>query len=267
MLESLQLFSADVHKLFSEKELLHRDISIFNMAYYEKDDHKIATLIDFDLATFPEDIQPQSEITVGSTPPQDNPQGEAAVPNIVHPRPEDRSGTTPFMAIETLDMKTPGYKHHLCHDLESIFYVVVWHGVGYRHKMNIYPTETNRFNKDRRQRDVLRGWRIGPWSAVMTVKVAFVNRPLDILRSIIHPLLAVVAADLVDVIRARDQASVSEDLDRFRLELQAKTQLNLQPGVQLPTPVVRDTNVAIFPKFAKAWGITGMNCGKSCCVA
>lgn len=255
----------DVHKTFSEKASLHRNISIFNAVYYEKDNPELTTLIDFDLATLPDDTQIPSEVTAELMPPHDITQGVSAAPTVVHTCAGVRSGTTPFIAIEALDLKMQGYRHYLCHDLESIFYVIIWHGVGYRPKTNIYPTESNRYNKDLKQRDILRGWSIGPLSEVTTMKVAFVYRPLGVLRSITHPLLARVAIRLVEVIRARGEASVLEDIRRFRLEMHAERQQNTQPEVQLPTSAVRNTSVVIYPKFAQAWGITGIVCGKSCC--
>lgn len=90
-----------------------------------------------------------------------NPQGVAVVPYNVHPRQENRSGTTPFMAIENVDLNLPGYKHHLCHELESIFYVIMWHILGYRHKKGIYPTEANRYNTERKKWDLLKDWNQG----------------------------------------------------------------------------------------------------------
>lgn len=90
-----------------------------------------------------------------------NPQGVAVVPYNVHPRQENRSGTTPFMAIETVDLNLPGYKHHLCHELESIFYVIMWHILGYRHKKGIYATEANRYNTERKKWDLLKDWNQG----------------------------------------------------------------------------------------------------------
>lgn len=258
--------STVVHKLFSEKELLHRDISIFNMAYYEKDNWKIATLIDFDLATFPEGTEARSETAAEPAPPEDN---ALAAPTITHPRPEDRSGTTPFMAIETLDLDSPGYKHHLCHELESIFYVVIWHAVGYRHKKGIYPTKENRKNTERKKIDVLRGWRTGNWAVVKSAKIAFIYSPRDVIQLIISSFLKIVVARLVRIFTKRHHIyllsyleQVIADETKMLEDLEYEALLN-EP---LPEPEDQSTKIAIFPEFASAWGIKGLECKKSCCV-
>ena len=151
---------ADVHDLYRKERLLHRDISIHNMAFYLKRRRNkpaviIGLLIDFDLATYPEEAalrfiesKPPLSIELGTDIPQDPvlaPVDATHNPESIADREEtlkngqDRSGTAPFMAVEALDLQSPYYKHHVCHELESIFYASVWHGIGYRHKKKILP--------------------------------------------------------------------------------------------------------------------------------
>lgn len=236
------------------------------MAYYEKENKKIATLIDFDLATFPEDTQSLPQVTSELTPPQDNAQGVVAVANARYPLPEKRSGTTPFMAIETLDLNSPGYKHHLCHDLESILYVVVWHGLGYRHKLHIYPTENNRYNKDRKQRDILKGWRAGSWRHVKIQKETLFDKAWVILDHIIDIPLRLIAYKLQNILRRGMLSATDRTLYEKRLALKNIVRQN-QAIDPAPTANVSIPSVTIFPAYAAALGIVGMECEKSCCVA
>ena len=136
----------DVHDLYRKERLLHRDISIHNMAFYIKRLRNktiviVGLLIDFDLATYPEEAAlrfientPPLDIESGADIPHDS----AITPVDVNQSPEsivdseetlkngqDRSGTAPFMSIEALDLLSPYYKHHVCHELESIFYATV----------------------------------------------------------------------------------------------------------------------------------------------
>lgn len=239
------------------------------MAYYEKDKRKIATLIDFDLATFPGDTQAQSEAVTEPTPSEDNAQ---AVPTIIHPRPEDRSGTTPFMAIETLDVSLPGYKHHLCHELESIFYVVVWHAVGYRHKKRIYPTKFNRNNTDRKKIDILKGWRTGSWDSVKKEKVNFYDDPSVVFSMIILKKLARVVLKISKLFSDRQHAFSRRRYEEFELtidsedEEESDSESDSETETDEPAEPTRP-RIDLFPQFARAWRIKGMKCGKSCCVA
>ena len=137
---------ADVHDLYRKERLLHHDISIHNMAFYLKRRRNnpaviIGLLIDFDLATYPEEAalrfiesKPPLSIELGTDMPHDPviaPVNASLIPGSVAGGEEtlkngqDRSGTAPFMAVEALDLQSPYYKHHVCHELESIFYASV----------------------------------------------------------------------------------------------------------------------------------------------
>ena len=140
----------DVHDLYRLKGLMHRDISIFNMAYYRNPEgNVVGTLIDFDLATYPEEsarpfmessvpdppliMSPSSSgvCTVKDTTTDINKRQDSTVDEgEVLKNGQNRSGTASFMSIEALDLTTPDYNHHVCHELESIFYALIWHGVG-----------------------------------------------------------------------------------------------------------------------------------------
>ncbi|KAI5115612.1 hypothetical protein M0805_004097 [Coniferiporia weirii] len=91
-----------VHKLYAEIGLLHRDISITNLAFYVVNNKVIGVLIDFDLASLP-------------------PYTRAS---------KHRTGTAPFMAREVLNKRD--YCHGVHHELESFLYIAVWHGAGYK---------------------------------------------------------------------------------------------------------------------------------------
>ena len=80
-----------------------------------------------------------------------------------------RTGTAPFMAREVLDGFKEKYKHNLPHDLESIFYVLIWHATGY-----CIP-------KQLRIADPLRGWRKGSYSNMRAAKDDFINSSGDIM--------------------------------------------------------------------------------------
>lgn len=126
------------HKLYAAKQILHRDISIFNLAYYTDETGRvIGVLIDFDLASAPPfDFERTSN---------------------------HRTGTVPFMALDVLDISAGTIcVHGLHHDLESYFYVIMWHGLGYRGA-----------SRPKTNSDPLEGWRKGSWQQVMNSKMAF----------------------------------------------------------------------------------------------
>ena len=212
----------DVHDLYRLKGLLHRDISIFNMAFYRKPSEKVVgTLIDFDLAIYPEEAalpfiqvaalvpeRPHASVNCNPTiDPNDNTQNQkpTAGGDEMPQNGQDRSGTALFMALESLDLTTPNYKHHVCHELESIFYASVWHGIGYRHKAKILPRppSTQKSGKKIRAHDYLRGWRVGTWSEVMKEKTAFLSSPGSITSLIKNRELSLICYTLASSFRAR----------------------------------------------------------------
>ena len=97
-----------LHDLYSQIRMLHQDISINNLAFYYDDDVFVVVLLDFDLASTPE--------------------------STWHVR-KHRTGTVPFMARQILDTRYL-YFHKIYHDLESLFYCLVWHALGYRRRQS-----------------------------------------------------------------------------------------------------------------------------------
>lgn len=170
-------------------------------------------------------------------------------------------GTIPFMSVETFDSDSPGYQHHLCHDLESIFYVMVWHAVGYPREIDV--TKLDRLN-------ILKCWRT--LVKVKTAKVVFINNPMDVFPLITCHSLTLVVAKLLMIVNERHHSVLVRYLAQIRME--AKQQQVLQPesGAQLAVQLVDDTSDlpstknAIFPEFARAWGMIGMKCEENCCV-
>lgn len=153
---------AGLHKLYSKKKLLHRDISIGNLAYEERDGKYYIIILDFELA---------AEV------------GTAAHMNKV------RTGTAPFMAREVLEGFTREYKHGLHHDLESVYYILVWHGAGYRG--NRLP---------RSKKDPLRDWRTGNYETIRAAKVSHMRNIANPFSSLI-PLQDVLFSYRVDRLR------------------------------------------------------------------
>lgn len=172
--------------------------------------------------------------------------------------------TIPFMSVETFDSDSPGYQHHLCHDLESIFYVMVWHAVG-------YPREIDVTKFDRR--NILKCWRTESLAKVKTAKVVFINNPMDVFPLITCHSLTLVVAKMLMIVNERHHSVLIRYLAQIRME--AKEQQVLQPesGAQLVAVQLVDgtsdlpsTKNAIFPEFARAWGMIGMKCDENCCV-
>jgi hypothetical protein len=83
--------------LFEIPKILHRDISLNNLMLRKEDDKVYAVLNDFDLAVSA-DVKSTSS--------------------------KQRTGTKPFMAIDLLRPDPPVHMYR--HDLESMFYVLVW---------------------------------------------------------------------------------------------------------------------------------------------
>ena len=86
------------HKwLYDIPKILHRDISVNNLMVRKEGDEVFTVLNDFDLAVSV-DIKSMSS--------------------------KHRTGTKPFVAIDLLGPDPT--VHMYCHDLESMFYVLVW---------------------------------------------------------------------------------------------------------------------------------------------
>lgn len=203
---------SDIRALFYEKELLHhRDTSFGNMAYHNKDSRMIATLLDFDLSPSLDETSnlegtecptrsvrsvhesPSPTTVLDTLMISDVPnQPGAAAPLLTTDiaagesntdKCQERSGTAPFMAIESLDNSLfPEYVHELCHGLESLLYSSVWHGVGYRWKEGKGPMIWD----GHKNVDLLRGWRVGSWKDVVKEKVDFLGSAVDICDYIDH---------------------------------------------------------------------------------
>ena len=121
--------------LYEVPKILHRDISLNNLMLRKEDDHVYAVLNDLDLAVSA-DSQSQSS--------------------------KHRVGTKPFMAIDLLNGKSPAHLYR--HDLESLFYVLVW--------------ITLRFNNGKEiPSPPLQEWAEGDLQGVVDSKSAFLSMP------------------------------------------------------------------------------------------
>jgi Fungal protein kinase len=83
--------------LYTKPGIFHRDISVNNMMYRKKSGKIFGVLNDYDLAIFKSNDAPSSKT---------------------------RTGTKPFMAIDLLGNPTDVHRYR--HDLESMFYVIVY---------------------------------------------------------------------------------------------------------------------------------------------
>ena len=276
----------DVHDLYRLKGLLHRDISIFNMAFYRKPSGKVVgTLIDFDLAIYPEEAalpfiqvavlvpeHPRASVTCNPTIYlNDDTQNQkpTADGDEMPQNGQDRSGTALFMALESLDLTTPNYKHHVCHELESIFYASVWHGVGYRHRRGILPRPPRRRDEETRQPDYLRKWRVGSWQEIMGAKDNFLSNPTPIAQLIKHgelrpncQLLALLFRRRRDAARQASDAAVEEDTARQR----ALFRQGIISFDGLMKPALK-YDLAVYPSYARTLGMRVVECKKECCVS
>lgn len=129
--------------MYKDVDLLHQDISMGNLAFYKKGDEFIVILLDFDLATLASSAENASQ---------------------------RRTGTVPFMARDVLAAVCPGvvYKHSLRHDLESIFCIIIFYGLGYT---------AAGFRKG--TTDWLKLWRTGSYIEIRNAKQSFIaeNQP------------------------------------------------------------------------------------------
>ncbi|KAH8104378.1 hypothetical protein DFH11DRAFT_1864779 [Phellopilus nigrolimitatus] len=127
-----------LHTLFVRLKMLHGDISISNIAFYLSEKNEIvAVLLDFDLASYFPFKQSSNH----------------------------RTGTAPFMAREVLDLSNKEFTRGFHHELESAFYTVVWHGVGYKGY------------KIPKKGDILADWRKGSWKKILGAKRSFIREP------------------------------------------------------------------------------------------
>ncbi|KAH8110012.1 hypothetical protein DFH11DRAFT_845208 [Phellopilus nigrolimitatus] len=125
-----------LHTLFVRLKMLHGDISISNIAFYRNDKNEIiAVLLDFDLASYFPLKQSSNH----------------------------RTGTAPFMAREVLNLNDKDFTRALHHDLESLFYIVVWYSVGYKGY------------KIPKKGDILADWRKGSWEKILVAKNQFIS--------------------------------------------------------------------------------------------
>lgn len=132
--------------------MLHRDISIGNLAYEVVDGELSIIILDFELA-----------VKLDA-----NGNGKNSV----------RTGTAPFMAREVLGGFSTQYTHGIEHDLESVFYVIVWHAVGYRG--SLLPEKSE---------DHLRSWRKGDYKEMRSAKDDFIADGKAILAKITDEVL------------------------------------------------------------------------------
>ena len=111
-----------------------------NLAYYKIGDQYIIVLLDFDLATTTDSAENTSQ---------------------------RRTGTAPFMSRDVLSAIGPEgkYIHHVRHDLESVFCIIIWYGLGYN----------ARGPRDGKP-DLLELWRVGDYIKIYEAKVDFISQ-------------------------------------------------------------------------------------------
>lgn len=175
-------------------------------------------------------------------------------------------GTIPFMAIETLDAESgEPYSHHLVHEMESILYTSVWHGVG--DNGAIIPRNSKEF-------DYLTGWRKGTWKSVRNMKKRFLTEPDKILSHIPEGLLFDLCTRLTAVLDDRYVALTARNKWAREIALVHAKPHALPPGLFDNSPLeVPDEppipSKAILPKVLKrarlvvpSWTRT---CSSDCC--
>ena len=174
----LMIKYSGAHDIYRKKRILHHDISMSNLAYYRDDAGRpIAVLIDFDLAI---------------KSPLDKPSSEEHV------------GTVPFMSREYL--LYPDCDYGLHHDLESFYYCVIWHGLGYE-TLDKYPCEKGG------QDDILKDWRVGSYRQMALIKSAHLAS--DIMHEISDSFLdesfaekcKILCGKFEEILRARNRLS------------------------------------------------------------
>ena len=268
----------------------------------------IGVLIDFDLASYPiemvnkilgitlvgdkiDDATPNTDAVVNAT---NNSSGTASLIPYPTGACQDRSGTTPFMAIETLDLSTVGYKHHLSHDLESILYASVWHGVGYRYDQKQCPMMIIDTDYGEKEVDLLRFWRVGSWERIVKEKEAFLGAPRTITRYIDYAMLAVTCRKLAGLFHKRRSATKEATRERNEMEDNMADFKRITEGINNIDPAFRGVDISviaawaarkglnssmyvhgdtvskpldhIYPEYAQNWFLVySEDCKKSCC--
>ena len=122
--------------MYSERGILHRDISIGNVCFIMDGDKAVCKLIDFDRA-----------VHVGSP----------------ASRPKHLSKATPFRACEVHDQNTKTYVPRLYHDFESILYMAVWYAFGFT--LQKLPDSEH----------TIYGWGAGSWTDILNDKAIFLD--------------------------------------------------------------------------------------------
>ncbi|THH03527.1 hypothetical protein EW145_g6186 [Phellinidium pouzarii] len=213
--------ATSVHKIYAKAKILHRDISIGNLAFYRVGDKVIGILLDFDLASFPHE-------------------GHAS---------RHRTGTAPFMAREVLNAARNAYCHGIHHELESILYIAIWHGVGY---VGYAPPN----------KDILKGWRTGDWSQLLKEKKAFLDDE-DVWEPIMSNLKSHdknLAARCLSIrrlfVRAYKEKTAVEDVQKERSAAEAieKVRKGLDPFADQEKPTIVTERAITFSEWMKAAG-------------
>ncbi|KAF8573370.1 hypothetical protein K439DRAFT_981699 [Ramaria rubella] len=125
-----------IHQLFVKASILHRDISHSNvMAEKMQDGSFRGILIDFDLAIRIDTLHDDGHSSL------------------------HRTGTLPFMAVDLLTDKP--VTHRFQHDLESLFYVLVWISAHFDYRGHF------------EHHDPLPGWQTGPLQQIRNNKIGF----------------------------------------------------------------------------------------------
>lgn len=243
------------------------------MAYYVKGERRAGALIEFDSSYFEGaersgvSASVKGDLPVSILKPSDvsdEPSAPTSLCKAANTSEDNndnyqRSGNMPFMAIEALDLKLSPYIHDLCHDLESLYYAIVWHGVGYKRSKGNYPYASGAGKS--KNEDILRGWRVGAWKVVVMEKNTFLFDAEDILPHVKHPELSEICWNLAALFGQRIQAVRNRAWAQKKL---ANATLRQQAVKRRAISLVYDQ--PIFPFFADLWGFNGVTCQNSCCV-
>lgn len=243
------------------------------MAYSVKGEKRVDALIEFDSSYFEGaersgvSASVKADLPVSILKPSDVSDEPSAPTSLCKPAntSEDnndnyqRSGNMPFMAIEALDLKLSPYIHDLCHDLESLYYAIVWHGVGYKRSKGNYPYASGAGKS--KNEDILRGWRVGSWKVVVMEKNTFLFDAEDILQLVKHPDLAEICWNLATLFGQRIQAV----RNRARVRKSVANATLRQQAVKRRV-ISFVNNQPVFPLFADLWGFNRVTCQNSCCV-
>ena len=249
------------------------------MVYYRRlDDTGISTLIDFDFVTYPK----KAALPFVESPVPDPPFGRvfASINDIVKEKSDGHKGvklkigqyrlrTAPFMAIEALDLTTANYKHHLCHELESIFYVSVWYGVVSGHRRGIFPRSRDALGEESKHPDYLRSWRVGSWQDIMNAKDNFLSNPISIERLVKHGELGP-NCELLALFFRRRRDAAQQVVDRAVLENALRRRTLFKQGIatwdiRIKKPALK-YDIAIYPSYARALGMDLVECKEDCCI-